>query len=158
MSTPDFCEEYLAMPVVRGVKTEKEKFSGAERTYAIECMMHDRKALQAGTSHYFGDGFAKAFDIHFTDKNNQPGHPLRDLLGPVHPAHWRHHHDPRGQQRPGPAPQGSPPSRSSSFPLPQHKPGVLEKANEAGGAAEGGWVPGEGGRLRAEPRLEVRRV
>ncbi|MBQ2358310.1 MAG: proline--tRNA ligase, partial [Ruminococcus sp.] len=58
----DFCEDVLAMPVTRGRKTEKEKFNGAEATYAIECMMHDRKALQAGTSHFFGDGFAKAFD------------------------------------------------------------------------------------------------
>ena len=56
----DFCENYLAMPVTRGRKTDKEKFSGAEDTYCVECMMHDRKALQAGTSHYFGDGFAKS--------------------------------------------------------------------------------------------------
>ena len=51
----DFCENYLAMPVVKGRKTDKEKFSGAEATYTVECMMHDKKALQAGTSHYFGD-------------------------------------------------------------------------------------------------------
>ena len=67
----DLCENVLAMPVVRGQKTDKEKFAGAERTYTIECMMHDRKALQGGTSHYFGDGFAKAFDIAFTDKENK---------------------------------------------------------------------------------------
>ena len=66
----DICENILAMPVVKGIKTDKEKFAGAERTYTIECMMHDRKALQNGTSHYFGDGFAKAFDIAFTDKDN----------------------------------------------------------------------------------------
>ena len=54
----DFMENVLAMPVVRGRKTDKEKFNGAEETYTVECMMHDRKALQAGTSHYFGDGFA----------------------------------------------------------------------------------------------------
>ena len=58
------------MPVVKGRKTDKEKFSGAEATYTVECMMHDKKALQAGTSHYFGDGFAKAFGIQFTDKDN----------------------------------------------------------------------------------------
>ena len=52
------------MPVVKGRKTESDKFAGAEATYAIEALMHDGKALQAGTSHYFGDGFAKAFDIH----------------------------------------------------------------------------------------------
>ena len=59
----DLCENLLAMPVVKGLKTDKEKFAGAERTYTIECMMHDKKALQNGTSHYFGDGFAKAFGI-----------------------------------------------------------------------------------------------
>ena len=57
----DFCENYLAMPVIRGRKTEKEKFAGAEATYTIEALMHDGKALQSGTSHNFGDGFAKAF-------------------------------------------------------------------------------------------------
>ena len=77
----DFCENYLAMPVVRGRKTDKEKFSGAERTYTIECMMHDRKALQAGTSHFFGDGFTRAFDIHFADKNNQPAFPFQTSWG-----------------------------------------------------------------------------
>ena len=65
------------MPVTRGQKTDKEKFNGAEATFTIECMMHDRKALQAGTSHYFGDGFARAFDITFTDKNNQRVTPTR---------------------------------------------------------------------------------
>lgn len=76
-----FCEDVLAMPVIRGVKTEKEKFAGAENTYAIECMMHDHKALQAGTSHYFGNGFATAFDITFTDKNNQQSHPYETSWG-----------------------------------------------------------------------------
>ena len=55
----DFLENVLAMPVVKGQKTDKEKFNGAEETYTVECMMHDHKALQAGTSHYFGDGFAR---------------------------------------------------------------------------------------------------
>ena len=59
----DFCEEILAMPVIRGRKTEKEKFAGAEATYTIEALMHDGKALQSGTSHNFGDGFAKAFGV-----------------------------------------------------------------------------------------------
>ena len=67
----DFCEEFLAMPVVRGQKTEKEKFAGAEDTYTIEALMHDGKALQSGTSHNFGDGFAKAFGIQYTDKQNK---------------------------------------------------------------------------------------
>ena len=66
----DFCEQVLAMPVIRGRKTEKERICGAESTYTIEALMHDGKALQSGTSHNFGDGFAKAFGIQFTDKDN----------------------------------------------------------------------------------------
>ena len=76
----DFCEEFLAIPVVRGQKTEKEKFAGAEATYTIESLMHDGKALQSGTSHNFGDGFAKAFGIQFTDKDN--------TLKYVHQTSW----------------------------------------------------------------------
>lgn len=67
----DFCEEYLAIPVIRGRKTDKEKFAGAKATYTMEAMMHDGKALQSGTSHNFGDGFAKAFQIQYTDKDNK---------------------------------------------------------------------------------------
>ena len=66
----NFCEEVLAIPVIKGRKTDKEKFAGAEATYTIESLMHDGKALQSGTSHNFGDGFAKAFDIQYTDKDN----------------------------------------------------------------------------------------
>ncbi|MCD7948446.1 MAG: proline--tRNA ligase [Oscillospiraceae bacterium] len=77
----DVVENVLAMPVVRGRKTDKEKFSGAECTYTIECMMHDRKALQNGTSHYFGDGFARAFDITFTDQNNRQAYPFQTSWG-----------------------------------------------------------------------------
>ena len=76
-----FCEEFLAIPVVKGRKTDKEKFAGAEATYTVECMMHDRKALQGGTSHYFGDGFARAFDITFTGKDNQLHHPFQTSWG-----------------------------------------------------------------------------
>ncbi len=76
----DFCEEFLAMPVIRGRKTDKEKFAGAEATYTIEALMHDGKALQSGTSHNFGDGFAKAFDIQYTDKDN--------TLKYVHQTSW----------------------------------------------------------------------
>jgi prolyl-tRNA synthetase len=77
----DLTENWLAMPVIKGVKTEKEKFAGAVNTYTIECMMHDRKALQAGTSHYFGDGFAKAFGISFNDKNNTLQYPHQTSWG-----------------------------------------------------------------------------
>ncbi len=75
-----FCEEVLAIPVIQGQKTEKEKFAGAEATYAIEALMHDGKALQSGTSHNFGDGFAKAFGIQYTDNEN--------TLQYVHQTSW----------------------------------------------------------------------
>lgn len=67
----DMCRDLLAIPMLTGRKTEKEKFAGAEETYTIEALMPDGKALQSGTSHYFGQGFAKAFDIKFLDKNNE---------------------------------------------------------------------------------------
>ena len=76
----DFCEQVLAMPVIKGRKTDKEKFAGATATYTIEALMHDGKALQSGTSHNFGDGFARAFGIQFTDKDNQ--------LKYVHQTSW----------------------------------------------------------------------
>jgi prolyl-tRNA synthetase len=76
-----FAEEYLAMPVVTGQKTESDKFAGAVKTYAIEALMHDGKALQAGTSHYFGDGFAKAFGIQFTGKDNKLQNPHQTSWG-----------------------------------------------------------------------------
>ena len=77
----DFMENVLAMPVIRGRKTDKEKFNGAEETYTVECMMHDGKALQGGTSHYFGDGFARAFDITFTGRDNQLHRPYQTSWG-----------------------------------------------------------------------------
>ncbi|MBO4904105.1 MAG: proline--tRNA ligase [Lachnospiraceae bacterium] len=77
----DFCEQVLAIPVIKGRKTDKEKFAGAEATYTIEALMHDGKALQSGTSHNFGDGFAKAFDIQFTDKDNTLKHPYQTSWG-----------------------------------------------------------------------------
>ncbi len=77
----DFHEQDLAIPVIKGRKTESDKFAGAEATYAIEALMHDGKALQAGTSHYFGDGFAKAFDIKYTDKDNKLVHPFQTSWG-----------------------------------------------------------------------------
>ena len=76
----DFCREILAIPMVTGQKTEKEKFAGAEATYTMEALMHDGKALQSGTSHNFGDGFAKAFEIQYTDKDNK--------LSYVHQTSW----------------------------------------------------------------------
>ena len=76
----DFCEKVLAIPMIKGLKSEKEKFAGANSTYTIEALMHDGKALQSGTSHNFGDGFAKAFDIQYTDNENK--------LQYVHQTSW----------------------------------------------------------------------
>ena len=125
----DFCENYLAMPVVKGRKTEKEKFSGAEATYAVECMMHDGKALQAGTSHYFGDGFAKAFDITFAGKDNLPHHPFQTswgvstrLIGGVIMTH--------GDNSGLVLPPKIAPIQVAVIPVAQHKEGVIA-ANEA---------------------------
>lgn len=67
----DFVEEYMAVPVIKGVKSASERFAGAEDTYCIEALMQDGKALQAGTSHFLGQNFAKAFDVKFSDKNNK---------------------------------------------------------------------------------------
>jgi prolyl-tRNA synthetase len=66
-----FAEEYMAMPVIKGVKSANERFAGAEDTYCIEALMQDGKALQAGTSHFLGQNFAKAFDVKFADKQNK---------------------------------------------------------------------------------------
>ena len=66
-----FVEEFMALPVIRGVKTESERFAGAENTYCIEALMQDGKALQAGTSHFLGQNFAKAFDVTFSNKENK---------------------------------------------------------------------------------------
>ncbi len=68
----EFAESFMAMPVIKGVKTASERFAGAEDTYCIEALMQDGKALQAGTSHFLGQNFAKAFDVKFTDKDNRP--------------------------------------------------------------------------------------
>ncbi|MBQ3503942.1 MAG: proline--tRNA ligase, partial [Oscillospiraceae bacterium] len=125
----DFCENYLAMPVIRGNKTDKEKFAGAVNTYTIECMMHDRKALQAGTSHYFGDGFAKAFGIEFTDKNNKKTNPHETswgvstrLIGGIIMTH--------GDNNGLVLPPKIAPTQVVILPVAQHKPGVLDAANE----------------------------
>ena len=140
----DFMENVLAMPVVRGRKTDKEKFNGAEETYTVECMMHDRKALQAGTSHYFGDGFARAFDITFTGRDNPAPLPPPDLLGRVHPDDRRHHHDPRGQQRPGPAPPHRP-HPGHRHPRGPAQGGRAGRRRRPAGPPESGRYPGPDG-------------
>lgn len=125
----DFCEEVLAIPMVRGRKTDREKFAGAEATYTIEALMHDGKALQSGTSHNFGDGFAQAFGIQYTDKENK--------LQYVHQTSWgvstrligaiiMVHGDDSGLVLP---PQIAP-VQVMVVPIQQQKEGVLDKASE----------------------------
>lgn len=125
----DICENVLAIPVIKGQKTDKEKFAGAEATYTIESMMHDGKALQSGTSHNFGDGFAKAFNIQYADKNGK--------LQYVHQTSWGMstriigalimvHGDDSGLV----LPPKIAPVQVIIVPIAQHKEGVLEKANE----------------------------
>ena len=125
----DFCEQVLAIPVVKGRKTDKEKFAGAVATYTIESLMHDGKALQSGTSHNFGDGFAKAFGIQFTDKDN--------TLKYVHQTSWGTttrligavimvHGDNSGLV----LPPKIAPVQIDIIPIQQKKEGVLEKAYE----------------------------
>jgi len=125
----DFCEQVLAIPVIKGQKTEKEKFAGAKATYTIESLMHDGKALQTGTSHNFGDGFARVFNIQYTDANNK--------LAYVHQTSWGMstrligaiimvHGDNNGLVLP---PKVAP-IQVVIIPVQQHKEGVLEKACE----------------------------
>jgi len=132
----DFCENDLAMPVVKGRKTESDKFAGAVATYAIEALMHDGKALQAGTSHYFGDGFAKAFGIQFSDKDNKRSFPHQTswgvttrLIGAVIMTH--------GDDNGLVLPPAVAPIQAVIIPVAQHKPGVLEKVNEVAAALSG---------------------
>ena len=131
----DFCENFLAIPVVRGQKTDKEKFAGAQETFTIEALMHDGQALQAGTTHNFGDGFAKAFGIKYTDKDNK--------LQYVHQSSWgmttrliggiiMTHGDDSGLVLP---PKVAP-VQVMIIPIAQHKEGVLEKAKKLKGKLE----------------------
>ena len=125
----DFCEKYLNMPVIKGKKTESDKFAGAEATYAIEALMHDGKALQAGTSHYFGDGFAKAFNITYTSKENKLEYVYETswgvttrLIGAVIMSH--------GDDNGLVLPPAVAPIQIVIIPVNQQKEGVLEKAYE----------------------------
>ena len=125
----DFCEEVLALPVIRGKKTDKEKFAGAESTYTIEALMHDGKALQSGTSHNFGDGFAKAFGIQYSDKDNQLKYVHQTswgmstrLIGAIIMAH--------GDNDGLVLPPRIAPVQVIIIPIQQRKEGVLEKAWE----------------------------
>ncbi len=124
----DFCESELAIPVIKGRKTDKEKFAGANETYTIESLMHDGKALQSGTSHNFGDGFARAFGIQYLNKENE--------LEYVHQTSWGMstriigaiimvHGDDAGLK----LPPRIAPTQAIIIPIAQHKEGVLDAAS-----------------------------
>lgn len=125
----DVIENLLAIPVLKGRKTEKEKFAGAENTYTVETLMHDGRALQAGTSHYFGQNFTKPFGITFQNREGKEAHPYQTswgistrLIGAVIMAHG----DNRGLKLP---PRVAP-IQAVIVPIAMHKEGVKEKAQE----------------------------
>ena len=124
-----FFEDSLAIPVLRGEKTPKEKFAGAEETYTIEAMMHNGVALQSGTSHYFGDGFARAFGIQFTGRDNKLAYPHQTswgvstrMIGGIIMTH--------GDDNGLVLPPAIAPIQLIIIPIAQHKEGVLDKAGE----------------------------
>ena len=125
----DFCEHDLCIPVLKGRKTDKEKFAGAEATYTIEAMMKDGKALQSGTSHYFGDKFSRAYDVTFTGRDNTLQYPFQTswgastrLIGAIIMTH--------GDDDGLILPPAIAPVQVVIVPIAAHKPGVLEKAKE----------------------------
>ena len=125
----DFVTKDLAIPLIKGRKTESEKFAGAEATYTIEAMMHDGKALQSGTSHYFGNGFPDAFDIKYLDKNNQLHSAYETSWGlstRIIGAIIMVHGDDSGLV----LPPRIAPTQAIIIPIAQHKEGVLGKADE----------------------------
>ncbi|MBQ3588722.1 MAG: proline--tRNA ligase, partial [Oscillospiraceae bacterium] len=134
----DFAENSLMMPVIKGQKTESEKFAGAEATYTIEAMMHDGKALQSGTSHYFGDGFTRAFDVTFAGRNNTIEFPHQTSWGVstrIIGALIMSHGDDSGLV----VPPAVAPIQIVIVPVAQHKEGVLEKANELKERLSANW-------------------
>jgi prolyl-tRNA synthetase len=125
----DFYRETLAIPAVVGKKTEKEKFAGAEATYTIEPMMHNGVALQGGTTHYFGDGFAKSFDITYQGRDNKLHYPHQTswgvstrMIGAIIMVH--------GDDDGPILPPRVAPVQLAIIPIAQHKEGVLDKAYE----------------------------
>ena len=125
----EIIEELLAIPVLKGKKTEKEKFAGAEYTLTVEMLMHDGKALQAGTSHYFGQNFTKPFDIKFQNREGKEEYAYQTswgistrLIGGVIMAHG----DNRGLK----LPPKLAPIQTVIVPIASHKEGVIEKATE----------------------------
>ena len=153
----DFFENVLAIPVVPGRKTEKEKFAGAEATYTVECMMKDRKALQGATSHYFGDKFSRAYDVTFAGRDNKLQYPFQTswgsttrMIGAVIMT--------RRQQRPCPAPA----HRARAGGGHSHRGAQEARGRRGGQGAQGPPArhrrAHEARRQRSVHGLEVRRV
>ena len=125
----DFCAEDLAIPTIKGRKTDKEKFAGAIATYTIEALMHDGRALQSGTSHNFGDDFAKAYGIQFTDRDNKLKYAFQTSWGlstRIIGALIMVHGDNSGLV----LPPKIAPTQVMVIPIQQKKAGVLDKARE----------------------------
>ncbi len=125
----DFFEKVLAIPVLPGRKTEKEKFAGAEATYTVECMMKDHKALQGATSHYFGDKFSRAYDVTFTGRDNKIQYPFQTswgsttrMIGAVIMTH--------GDNNGLVLPPKIAPIQAMVIPVAQHKEGVIDAAGD----------------------------
>ena len=125
----DLCEKVLAIPVLKGQKTDSEKFAGGEATYTIEALMHDGKALQAGTSHYLGQNFAKSFGMQYSDKEGKLQYVYQTswgvttrLIGAIIMVH--------GDDNGLVVPPRIAPVQVIIVPIAQHKEGVLDKANE----------------------------
>ncbi len=125
----DVCKNFLAIPVVKGRKTDKEKFAGAEATYTIEAMMHDGKALQSGTSHFFGDKFSRAYNVTFTGRDNKLQYPFQTswgsstrLIGALIMTH--------GDNNGLVLPPAVAPVQAVVIPIASHKAGVSEAANK----------------------------
>ena len=145
------------MPVVKGRKTDKEKFAGAEATYTIECMMKDRKALQSGTSHYFGDKFSRAYDVTFTGRDNKLQYPFQTswgattrLIGAVIMTH--------GDNNGLVLPPAIAPIQVVVIPVAAHKPGVMEAAAQLKERLTAAGLRVKLDDSDNSPRLEVRRV
>ena len=135
----DFFEKVLAIPVVKGRKTDKEKFAGAEATYTVECLMKDHKALQGATSHYFGDKFSRAYDVTFTGRDNKLQYPFQTswgsttrMIGAVIMAH--------GDNSGLVLPPRIAPIQVVVVPVAMHKEGVLDKARELEAALKAAGV------------------
>ncbi len=125
----DFVENFMAIPVIKGIKSPNERFAGAVETYCIEAMMQDGKALQAGTSHYLGQNFAKAFDVTFINRENKPEYVWATSWGSIDPPHRRPHHDALGRQRSG--------APAEARPLPGgHRPHLQECRTAGAGIRE----------------------